>query len=78
MVRTSALSSMPTMLRTRAPNKSQVPTAPSTRVPTSELQLLLYLTKPSFLGLAVLPAPTVMGGCVGPLTGAPRPSRRTA
>lgn len=64
-------------LRTRDPNKTQVPIAPSTRVPTSELQLLLYLTKPSFLGLAVLP-PTVMGGCVGPLTGAPRPSRRTA
>ena len=57
MARTPALSSMPTILQTRVPNKSEVPVPPSPRVPTSRPQHLPHLTAPPFLGRAGPPPP---------------------
>lgn len=57
MARTPALRSMPTMLRTRVPNKSEVPVPPSPKVPSSRPQLLPHLTAPPFLGRAGPPPP---------------------
>lgn len=57
MARTPALSSMPTMLQTTVPNKSEVPVPSSPRVPTSRPQLLPHLTAPPFLGRAGPPPP---------------------
>lgn len=48
---------MPTLLRTRVPNKSKVPIPPSPRVPTSGPQLFPHLTAPSLLGQAGPPPP---------------------
>lgn len=71
--RTPALRSMPTLPQTRAPTKPEIPILPQPK-------------GPNFFPTSLHPRssdgpyrhPTALGGRVGPLTGAPRPSQRTA